>query len=456
MSEDLLAQAEEQFVAGRFDAVADLCGELIAADPKSHQAYYLLGRTCLALGRSEEALEMIGRAVEIAPAAAPYHTELGNLLATTGDFERAAGAYFEAIRLAPDFIDPHVNLGAVLQLLGRLEECAAVYEKAIELAPDAAMLQYNLAMVRQSAGDLDAAVAGYRRAAELEPEWPELHRSLGNALLLSGGAEEAIDSIRRAISLSANEPDMHVELARAMLVSGDAKGALSTCDAYMASHPYHHALVAARALILNEMGSETQARRLFGLETLVQTVEIAPPAAFGSIGAFDAALAEEAEPFLSDVPLSQALQLDELQDTDMFFFRPGPAAALLMERIEQAVQAYIAGLPDDPNHPLVANIPRRWRLSGRVGRFDVSAGQMPRIRPAGWISGFYMAGAPKGCFSFGAPPAEWQCQAAIAPREISPNAGEMVLFPSYLYHQAIPADGEADLIYCAFDVVTQE
>ncbi|MEE3095003.1 MAG: tetratricopeptide repeat protein, partial [Pseudomonadota bacterium] len=108
MFEDLLAQAEEQFVAGRFDAVADLCGELIAADPKSHQAYYLLGRTCLALGRSEEALEMIGRAVEIAPSAAPYHTELGNLLATTGDFERAAGAYFEAIRLAPDFIDPHV------------------------------------------------------------------------------------------------------------------------------------------------------------------------------------------------------------------------------------------------------------------------------------------------------------------------------------------------------------
>ena len=27
----------------------------------------------------------------------------------------------------------------------------------------------------------------------------------------------------------------------------------------------------------------------------------------------------------------------------MFFFRPGPAAALLMERIEQAVQAYIKG-----------------------------------------------------------------------------------------------------------------
>ena len=70
MSKGLLAQAEEQFSAGRFDAVADLCGELIGADSDCHQAYYLLGRTCLALGRSDEALEMIGRAVEIKPSAA--------------------------------------------------------------------------------------------------------------------------------------------------------------------------------------------------------------------------------------------------------------------------------------------------------------------------------------------------------------------------------------------------
>ncbi len=456
MSEDLLAQAEEEFVAGRFDAVADLCGELIAADPKSHQAYYLLGRTCLALGRSEEALEMIGRAVEIAPSAAPYHTELGNLLATTGDFERAAGAYFEAIRLAPDFIDPHVNLGAVLQLLGRREECAAVYEKAIQLAPDAAMLHYNLAMVHQAADDMNLAVAGYKRAAELEPDWPELHRSLGNALLLAGNAAEAIACIRKAISLAASEPDMHVELARALMVSGDTKGALATCDAYMASHPYQGALVAARALILNEMGSEAQSRRLFGLETFLQTKEIKPPAAFGSIDAFDAALAEEAAPFLSDVSLSQALQLDELQDTDMFFFRPGPAAALLMERIEQAVQAYIEGLPDDPNHPLVANTPRRWRLSGRVERFNALADRTPHIRPTGWLSGIYIAGAPTGCLSYGTPPSEWQCQSACASREVSPKAGEMVLFPSYLYHRTIPADDESELIYCAFDVVAQE
>ena len=81
MFEDLLAQAEEQFVAGRFDAVADLCGDL-AADP-SRKAYYLLGRTCLALGQSEEALERLA-ALSSAPSAAPYHTELEELTCNNG------------------------------------------------------------------------------------------------------------------------------------------------------------------------------------------------------------------------------------------------------------------------------------------------------------------------------------------------------------------------------------
>ena len=456
MSKGLLAQAEEQFSAGRFDAVADLCGELIGSDSGCHQAYYLLGRTCLALGRSDEALEMIGRAVEIKPSAAPYHTELGNLLATTGDFERAAGSYFEAISLAPNFIDPHVNLGAVLQILGRFEECAIVYEKSIQLAPDAATLHYNLAMVRQSLGDLDTAIAEYRTASELEPEWPELHRSLGNALLLAEDAEEAVECFRKAIGLASDEPGIHVDLARALLSLGDANGALATCDAYMISHPYYGPLVAARALILNEIGHEEQAQRLLGLETLVQTVGSITPATFGDIDTFNAALIKEAEPFLSDVSLTKALQLDELQDTDLFFFRPGPAASVLIQWIEQAVKEYIIRLPTDLSHPLVANLPKRWRLVGRVGQFGALAKQMACSRSAGWLSGIYVAGAFEGCLSFGTPPPDWLCKSVLASRMVAPKAGEMVLFPSYLYHRVVPGNGDKGLIYCEFDVVEQE
>ena len=84
MAEGQLSEAEASFVAGRLDEVAEICGDLIAADPDCHQAFYLLGRTCMSLGKFDEAREMIEQATRIRSDAAPYHTELGNLLASSG------------------------------------------------------------------------------------------------------------------------------------------------------------------------------------------------------------------------------------------------------------------------------------------------------------------------------------------------------------------------------------
>ena len=55
MAERQLSEAEASFVAGRLDEVAEICGDLIAADPDCHQAFYLLGRTCMSLGKFDEA-----------------------------------------------------------------------------------------------------------------------------------------------------------------------------------------------------------------------------------------------------------------------------------------------------------------------------------------------------------------------------------------------------------------
>ena len=65
MAERQLSEAEASFVAGRLDEVAEICGDLIAADPDCHQAFYLLGRTCMSLGKFDEAREMIEQATRI-------------------------------------------------------------------------------------------------------------------------------------------------------------------------------------------------------------------------------------------------------------------------------------------------------------------------------------------------------------------------------------------------------
>lgn len=449
-----LAQAEEEFIAGRFDAVADICGELISADTQCHQAYYLLGRTCVTLGRTEQALELIGRAAEIEQNAAPYHTELGNVLALEDRFEEAAASYRRATELAPDFIDPHVNLGAVLHLLGRYAEAVEVYRKSIELAPDAATLVFNLGEALRAAGEGDAAVEAYRKAVELEPGWAELHAKLGEALTDRGGGREAVESCRRAVALASDQPEHHISLARALLAVRDAKAGLSSCDAYMASHPYYPGLVACRALLLNELGSREAAERLLGFQTLIKCYDVAVPAAFDTIQAFNAVLTEEtAQRFAPEYDPGLQVTYKGRQSSANAFVRPGAGFALLMERIDEAVKVYLNELPDDPNHPLVAHIPDRWRLSGWSISLEPAGYQTAHIGAEGWLNGLYAVDAGDGMIEFGPPPENWSCSAAPPVKALEPRHGELILFPSYVYRRLPPVDRAR--CYIGFEIIAE-
>jgi tetratricopeptide (TPR) repeat protein len=453
MLERQLAKAEEEFIAGHLDVVADICGEMIATDPQCHQAYYLLGRTCVTLGKGEQALELIARAAEIKPDAAPYHTELGNVLAMEEQFEDAADAYRRATELAPDFIDPHVNLGAVLQLLGRYAEAVMIYRKSTELAPDAAMLVFNMAEAQRAMGQGKASIDAYRQAVVLEPSWAVLHAKLGDALADHGDTAEAVECCRRAVELAPEEADHHIGLARALLSAGAGRSALSTCDEYMASHPYHSGLLAFRALLLNETGSQPAAERLLGLETLVRCVDVAVPTAFGTIEAFNSALSEEVEQrFEPEYDPDRQVTRNGKQSTSLFF-RPGPGVALLMERIDEAVRAYISDLPDDPNHPLIGHVPDRWRLSGWSVTLEPHGFQTAHIGVEGWLGGLYAVEPRNGIVEFGAPPENWSFSVAPPLKSFELARGQLMLFPSYVYRR-LPATG-VTRCYIAFEIVAE-
>jgi Flp pilus assembly protein TadD len=426
---------------------------MIATDPQCHQAYYLLGRTCVTLGKGEQALELIARAAEIKPDAAPYHTELGNVLAMEEQFEDAADAYRRATELAPDFIDPHVNLGAVLQLLGRYAEAVMIYRKSTELAPDAAMLVFNMAEAQRAMGQGKASIDAYRQAVVLEPSWAVLHAKLGDALADHGDTAEAVECCRQAVELAPEEADHHIGLARALLSAGAGRSALSTCDAYMASHPYHSGLLAFRALLLNETGSQPAAERLLGLETLVRCVDVAVPTAFGTIEAFNSALSEEVEQrFEPEYDPDRQVTRNGKQSTSLFF-RPGPGVALLMERIDEAVRAYISDLPDDPNHPLIGHVPDRWRLSGWSVTLEPHGFQTAHIGVEGWLGGLYAVEPRNGIVEVGAPPENWSFSVAPPLKSFELARGQLMLFPSYVYRR-LPATG-VTRCYIAFEIVAE-
>ena len=87
--------------------------------------------------------------------------------------------------------------------------------------------------------------------------------------------------------------------------------------------------------------------------------------------------------------------------------------------------------------------------------------QRPHIHPSGWLSGVYYVRVPRsvggathyGCIELGKPPANIGCRRPHEARRVAPQAGRMLLFPSYVYHHTIPFHDDENRISFAFDVV---
>ena len=126
-----------------------------------------------------------------------------------------------------------------------------------------------------------------------------------------------------------------------------------------------------------------------------------------------------------------------------------------------AVADYVAALPPhDPAHPFLSRPREALRITGSWSvRLSGGGFNVAHSHPMGWISSaFYVAvpdqadlgPAPAGHFHFGAPPPELGLD--LAPyATIAPQVGQVVLFPSILWHATHPfARGER--LNIAFDI----
>lgn len=86
--------------------------EVLNDDPKSSDAWHLMGLVQMSNGRSDVAATFIERAISLNPEQATFHHNYGNVLAQLGRFEEADENFREAISLKPDYADAYYNLTA--------------------------------------------------------------------------------------------------------------------------------------------------------------------------------------------------------------------------------------------------------------------------------------------------------------------------------------------------------
>ncbi|MEM7021766.1 MAG: tetratricopeptide repeat protein [Pseudomonadota bacterium] len=463
-----MALAETYRRQGRLAEAYTLYQRVLLAYPQHAQTLDRCGLVALQFGKTEEAIRHLRRAVASKHDFAAAHNHLAIAFGAAGRLEEALSSCRRAIRFQPELVESHVNLGHLLKRNGEFEEATKAYQQAITLRPEHGNAHYQLGLTWHALERLDHAAASLRQAATLRPDHAEVHYSLGLVLHGMKDLDAALGAYDRAIRLKPEMLDSLFDVGKprhvlALFERGEHRKALDSLDTFLRRSPGQSCALALKAIALDETGARDQVRALVDFERLIHAQRLDPPADFDSIEALNQALGRHilAHPSLGDAPEAfsahRGKATGELLRGDKGPFR-------VFERmIRAAVEAYRRDLPDLPDHPFVANAPHHWNLTMWGNVIETEGFQVPHIHPSGWLSGVYYATLPDvigaraderaGWIEFGEP--YWDIAHEVQPEleTYRPEAGMLLLFPSYFYHRTLPFVSDQQRISIAFDVV---
>lgn len=472
--------------AGQLTEVVNMAQALIQRYPNTFLLHNVLGIALDSLGNYEGAIQSYKNALKLQPNLPDLHFNLGIVLGNTNQFEEAAGSYRKAIALNPKFFEAYGNLGTLMQRQGKLEEAVASYRKAISINPDARGY-FNLATALRDQGKLDEAISSYRQALKLFPNYADAHSNLGETLRDQGNMEEAIKSYQAALALNPNHPNANYNMAEFLYLAKRYEEAIpyferSQLDDWQERSMYclykaEHFDDFKRQLDIITKDRSHTAPFLATLSThYAINFGVEDPYNFCKNGldfVYNAAIPELSDPhsallqsLLHDIHHAQIAERVQgmlhngKQSAGNLFKRPEQSFRTLGDLVKKEFIHYknkFAGADCEliKSFPDELEFTSSWFVKMRQGGHLDS-----HIHEIGWISGAVYLAMPtdkkdpnEGAFEYGTHGDHYPQKHQNFPvAHIVPNVGEIVLFPSSLFHRTIPFSSNEERICIAFDL----
>lgn len=478
---------------GEFAQAQAACRTLLQQRPNDAQAWSTLASALRRAGNLSEAESAYRRALELVPNYAMAHHNLGAMLAEADRAEEAIEALDRAQALGVATWEAALNRGNALLKLYRLQEAEQAYLTAVKLQPRSIEAQRNLARLRfmagepnfdrsveqalrehgsdiglhmlqaelaRDAGNLSQAESALRRALQEVGDSAPVRCALSGVLLQLGRLEEAEQEARRAAA-SQQHSAIIENLIAVLLMRGRAQEALEWIARFRREAPLEQRWIAYQATAARMLQDERYAA-LYDFDRFVRPYNIEPPSGWRTIEEFNAELEHvlNARHRFARHPLDQSLRHGS-QTARSLLAETDPLIKAILKQFEAPLADYAASIGHDPTHPLTARnlarpvIDKCWSVQLRAEGFHVN-----HIHPQGWISSAYYVAVPdetqdlaaaSGWIKFGEP--KLPIPGCTPERQIQPQSGKLVLFPSYMWHGTTPIHGATPRTTIAFDAV---
>lgn len=473
--------------SGQFASAETLANKLIQQHGDVFVLYHILALVQDSQQKYSEAANSYRKALQLQPGIPDLLFNLGIVLGHLEQFDEAEKSYLEAIRLNPRFFEAYGNLGTLYQRQGKLNDAIQNYQKGLRINPQDPRGHFNLGTALRDQGKLDDAISHFHEAIRLFPNYADAYNYLGECLRDQGNMEDAIKYYQNALTINPQHAGANYNMAEFLYLAQRFDEAIphfevSRLDDWQERSMY--------CLYKAERFDEFKTK----LDEIVKTTKHTAPfmatlsshyaANFGvedpynfCKNGFDFvyqnAIPELAEPNssllaqlldnIANVEIearAQAMIINGKQSAGNLFKRPEKSFRTLGELVRREFLKYkekYAGADCEliKSFPTELEFTSSWYVKLRKGGYVDK-----HIHEIGWISGAVYLQIPKhrkdpteACFEYGLHGDNYPRKHEDFPSEIvSPKPGDIVLFPSSLFHRTIPFNSEEERICVAFDL----
>ena len=405
----------EYYKSGRFGEAEKLALSITQEFPKHQFSWKVIGALYAKLGRNSEALNANNIALELSPKDAEVHSNLGNTLQELGRLDAAEACYRKAIELKPDYAEAHCNMANMLKKLGKFDEAEVAYKQSIKLRTKYDLAHHNLGILLKELGRIEEAIKHFDLvntpsavAQGLECLYANRNYSEFN---------KRIDSISEF-----DHKNIRVAAVSAFVAHQNKRQ-----DPYpFCNNPLD--------FIMNKNLAE------YNLDTDVFIDEII----------------QEADS-LQLVWESRTTKCG-FQGSNDFFENPSKNTAYLESVILKAIDEYFNKFKFESNS-FIKLWPKKYKLKGWYNRLLKNGYQSAHIHPDGWLSGvIYLQtidspNNEEGAIEFSLHGYDLPIKDENYPRALyKPKRGDIILFPSSLFHRTIPFTQDTQRCVIAFDL----
>ncbi|MDD2760148.1 MAG: tetratricopeptide repeat protein [Methylomonas sp.] len=470
---------------GKLREAAGSFRKMLVLDPRIAEIHFNLGAINTQLNDVKAAVACYRKALQLNPELTVAHFNLGALLQQQGALREAGAHYRQAVAQQPEFAEAWANWGTVLQLEGDLVAAEQCYRKVLALQPDARGF-LNLGTVLYGQGEHPAAIAAFKEVLNLDPRFADAWNDLGETYRDQGDMEEAVRCYREALKAEPIHARANYNLGECYCLSGQLEQAVP----YFAASDFADAGERVLQCLYKTGQFDVFKRRLDEFveqgrhqSILLGTLSTHYALNFRQDNSYRfcrkpmdfvqhthiAELSDPAKPLLNELLHDiKSLQIAErkqgrlyygIQSAGNLLQRDEPSfrqlAGLLLAKV-RAYQKHFAGCDD----ALIRLFPKElefassWYLRMKKGGYLTS-----HIHEEGWISGCVYLQLPdkgeghEGSFEYGTDGDDYPRLHDDFPCRIVDQAvGDLVLFPSSLFHRTIPFHSEQERVCVAFDI----